>query len=84
MPDVKTAISMQQSLFEQVEALAQEMEISRSRLFVLAVEDFIQRRQNYHLLEAVNHAYADQPEPNEENQRRQTRQKHRQMMEGQW
>ncbi len=30
MANVKTAISMQQSLFEQVDALAQELEVSKS------------------------------------------------------
>ena len=54
MANVKTAISLQQALFEQVDTLAQELQISRSRLFVLAVEDFIQRYQNRQLLEAIN------------------------------
>ncbi|RLT38945.1 MAG: CopG family transcriptional regulator [Chloroflexi bacterium] len=84
MSNVKTAISIQQSLFEQVDSLAQEMEISRSRLFVLAMEDFMQRRQNQRLLKAINHAYADLPEPSEENLRRQLRQQHRRMVEGEW
>ena len=84
MANVKTAISLQQSLFEQVDALAQEMEISRSRLFVLAVEAFIQRYQNRQLLEAINEAYADLPDPEEQALRRQMHQQHRQMVEGQW
>jgi len=84
MPNVKTAISLQQSLFEQVDALAQELAVSRSRVFVLAVEDFIQRRQNRQLLEAINEAYADLPDAEEQTLRRQMRQQHRQMVEGQW
>lgn len=84
MANVKTAISLQQSLFEQVDALAQELEISRSRLFVLAVEAFIQRYQNRQLLEAINEAYADSPGPEEQALRHQMRQQHRQMVEGQW
>ena len=84
MANVKTAISLQQSLFEQVDALAQELEISRSRLFVLAVEIFIQRYQNRQLLEAINEAYADLPDPDEQARRRQMRKQHRQMVEGQW
>jgi len=81
---VKTAISLQQSLFEQVDALAQELEISRSRLFVLAVEAFIRRYQDRQLLEAINEAYADLPDPEEQALRRQMRQQHRHMVEGQW
>ena len=57
MANVKTAISLQRPLFEQVDALAQELQISRSRLFVLAVEAFIRRYQNRQLLEAINEAY---------------------------
>ncbi len=37
MQNVKTAISLQKSLFEQAENLARRMKISCSRLFVLAL-----------------------------------------------
>ena len=84
MSNVKTAISLQQSLFEQIDALAQELGISRSRLFVLAAEAFIQRYQNRQLLEAINQAYADLPDPREQVLRQQRRQQHRQMVEGEW
>jgi metal-responsive CopG/Arc/MetJ family transcriptional regulator len=81
---VKTAISLQQSLFEQVDALAQELQISRSRLFVLAVEAFIQRYQSRKLLEAINDAYDDLPDLEEQSLRHKMRQKHKQLVEGQW
>jgi len=84
MANVKTAISLQRSLFEQVDALAQELQISRSRLFVLAVETFIQRYQNRQLLEAINEAYDDLPDPEEQALRDGMRQQHRQMVEEQW
>ncbi|MCK4356413.1 CopG family transcriptional regulator [Candidatus Bipolaricaulota bacterium] len=84
MANVKTAISLQQSLFEQVDALAQEMQISRSRLFALAVEAFIQHHQNQKLLEAINDAYADLPDAGERSLRHKMRQQHRQLVEGQW
>ena len=84
MANVKTAISLQQSLFEQVDALAQEMQISRSRLFALAVEAFIQHHQNQKLLEAINDAYADLPNAGERSLRHKMRQQHRQLVEGQW
>ena len=84
MANVKTAISLQRPLFEQVDALAQELQIPRSRLFVLAVEAFIQRYQNRQLLEAINEAYGDLPDPEEQALRDRMRQQHRQMVEGQW
>jgi len=84
MASIKTAISIQKPLFEQVDALAHELQISRSRLFVLAVEDFIQRYQNQKLLEAINAAYDDLPDPEEQILRHKMRQQHRQLVEGQW
>lgn len=84
MANVKTAISIQQSLFEQVEALAREMHISRSRLFALAVEDFMHRHESQRLLERINAAYADTPAPDEQALLRRMRRQHRQMVEGEW
>ena len=84
MANVKTAVSIQQSLFEQAEALAREMHISRSRLFTLAVEDFIQRYENQRLLEHINAACADIPTPDEHTLLRRMRRQHRQMVEGEW
>ncbi len=84
MANVKTAISLQQPLFERVDALAQELQISRSRLFVLAVEAFLQRYQNRQLLEAINEAYGDLPDAEEQALRDRMRQQHRRMVEGQW
>lgn len=84
MAAIKTAISIQQSLFEEADALAQELEISRSRLFALAVEDFIQRYQNRQLLEAINDAYGDLPDPEEQALRQHMRRQHRQIVEGEW
>lgn len=84
MANVKTAISIQQSLFEQVEVLAREMHISRSRLFALAVEDFMHRYESQRLLERINAAYADTPAPDEQALLRRMRRQHRQMVEGEW
>ena len=84
MANIKTAISIQQSLFEQVEALARELHISRSRLFAIAVEDFMQRYENQRLLERINDAYADTTTPDEQALLRRMRRQQRQMVEGEW
>jgi metal-responsive CopG/Arc/MetJ family transcriptional regulator len=84
MANVKTAVSLQKSLFEQVEALAGEMKISRSRVFALALEDFVRRHQNRQLLERINAAYADTPDPAEDALRRRMRRHHRRIVEGEW
>ena len=61
MANVKTAISLGKPMLEQVDAVAQEMKISRSRLFVIAVEEFLRRRENEHLVEAINKVYDENP-----------------------
>jgi metal-responsive CopG/Arc/MetJ family transcriptional regulator len=84
MAHIKTAISLQQALFEQIDTLAKEMKVSRSRFFALAAEEFIQRHQNQRLLEAINNAYDDLPDAREQSLRTAMRQHHKQMVEGQW
>ncbi|MDO9128292.1 MAG: hypothetical protein Q7U34_00345 [Anaerolineales bacterium] len=84
MANVKTAISIQQSLFEQAEVVAKEMKISRSRLFVLAVEDFIHRYQNRLLLDEINRSYADEPDTAEQERLDSMRHLHRELVEGEW
>jgi hypothetical protein len=59
MATVKTAISLPEALFEQAQTLADELSISRSRLFTLAVEAFVQRYENERLLASLNEAYGD-------------------------
>ncbi len=84
MATVKTAISLQKSLFQQLELLARTMKVTRSRLFTLALEDFIRRQKNKALLEKINAAYADKPDPAEQTLLRQMRRQHRKLMEGGW
>lgn len=81
---IKTAISVDETLFEKVEILAQELSISRSRLFALAAQEFIEKHENQHLLEAINTAYDDLPDPQEQALQQQMRAQHREMVEGQW
>jgi metal-responsive CopG/Arc/MetJ family transcriptional regulator len=84
MANVKTAVSLQKSLFEQVEALASEMKVSRSRVFALALEDFVRRHQSRRLLEQINTAYADIPDQAEQTLHRRIRRHHRRIVEGEW
>jgi len=82
MTIVKTAISIQKSIFQQAEEIAKEMKISRSRLFVLAVEDFIRRYENKLLLEEINRAYADGPTLEEQESLRRMKRKYVKTLEG--
>ena len=84
MATVKTAISIRKSLFDQANNLAEELQVSRSQLFVLAVEEFIERRQNRKILETLNKVYSDTSDLDEETLREGMRRQHRQLVEGQW
>jgi len=84
MASVKTAISLQKPLFDQVEALAEKLNVPRSRIFALAVEEFVRRHQNQRLLQRINEAYEDAPDLAETAFRRRMRRQHRQIVEGEW
>ncbi len=84
MANVKTAISLGKPLLEQVDMTAQEMGIPRSRLFVLAVEEFLRRRENERLMEAINQAYSDLPNLDEKTEQAAMQRVQRQMVEGTW
>jgi len=60
------------------------MKVSRSRLFVLALEDFVKCQQHRQLLETINRAYRDAPDPPEQKRLRKMRRLHRQAVEDEW
>ena len=84
MANIKTAISIQQSLFEQMAALARDLQVPRNRVFVLAVEEYLHRQENRRLLASINAAYQDVPDAGEQKRLRQMRAAHRRVVEGEW
>ena len=84
MQNIKTAISLQKPLFEQADDLARKMKVSRSKLFVMALEDYIDRQQNRELLNQINAACAEEPTAGEQALHRRARRQHRRMVEGEW
>ena len=84
MPNVKTAISIQESLFKEAESLAQELEVSRSQLFAMALESFIREREDRQLLQRINNAYSESPTPDEEAYQSRIKDYHRRSVEGEW
>ena len=84
MANIKTAVSLEKSLFEQAESIARQMKLSRSRLFALALEDFIRRHQNEELLQQINDAYQDEPDTEEQARLRGMSRTHRKVVEGEW
>ena len=66
MPGVKTAISLEENLFNQVNQLARELHVSRSKLFTLAVKDYLKKQESKKILAQLNAAYADSPSKEED------------------
>jgi hypothetical protein len=60
------------------------MNVPRSRIFALAVEEFLRRHQSQRLLQRINEAYTDAPDLAEATLRRRMRRQHRQMVEDEW
>ena len=84
MANKKTAISIDEPLFEQVDALAHEFKTSRSRIFALAAQEFIQRHKNKKLFEAINNAYDDALDTKEESLISMINSRHIEMVKDQW
>ncbi len=85
---VKTAISLDDSLMEQVKEIASETGYTRSGLFSLAMRGFIERYENKKIQDAINAVYSiplTEAEAEEEAiLRRQHRAYHRKLIEGTW
>jgi len=81
---VKTAISIEKNLFDQADKIARTMKVSRSKLFVIALQDFIEHRKNRELLAQINAAYDDNPDVSEQTLRNKARLQHQHIVEGEW
>ena len=56
---MKTAISIPDKIFEKVDEYAKEHHYSRSEVFVIALREFLGKRESRKLLEALNETYAN-------------------------
>ena len=84
MANIKTAISIEKPLFEQVDNLSHELKISRSRLFLLAAREFVNHHKNQKLLAAINEAQDDSPGTEEEKTLQKMRFRHFELVKDQW
>ena len=66
MPGVKTAISLEENLFKQVNKLANDLHVSRSKLFSLAIKDYLKKQEGKKILAQLNVAYGDSLNKEEE------------------
>ena len=84
MQAIKTAISIEKNLFDQADNIARTMKVSRSKLFVIALQDFIEHQKNKEMLAQINAAYTDEPDTSEQTLRRKSRQQHRRIVGNEW
>ena len=83
MANIKTAISIEEQLFQRISKLAQQLNISRSRFFSLATREFIDRHQSIELLEALNKAYDSGTDADDDTVAK-MRKRHREAIKDQW
>jgi metal-responsive CopG/Arc/MetJ family transcriptional regulator len=58
MSQVKTGISIQETLLTKADAIAHELELNRSQFLALALEDYIKRYNNKKIFDQINEAYS--------------------------
>ena len=81
MPGVKTAISLDEELFIKVSRLADDLHVSRSKVFTFAMQDYLKKQENQSLLVQLNEAYEDFPSEEETKISKFTRIKHNKIIE---
>jgi len=80
MPGVKTAISLDEGLLLKVNRLADDLHVSRSKVFTLAVRDYLKKQENKSLLARLNEVYEDFPDEEERETSRALRTRHRKII----
>jgi len=84
MATVKTAISIDKSLFDATQRLARKLKLSRSRLVLMALEQYLEGQQSRRLLARLNAAHAAGPDADEIRLLEASLREHRHLLEGQW
>ncbi len=62
---MKTAISVPNHIFKELEKFSKEHQYSRSEVFAMAVKEFLEKRKSKELLNALNEAYSEPELPEE-------------------
>ncbi|MGI4787878.1 MAG: hypothetical protein ACRYFS_03405 [Janthinobacterium lividum] len=60
MAIVKTAISIDENIFQQAEEVASFLKVSRSRAFAMAMEEFAKRQKGEQITRQINESYTDE------------------------
>jgi hypothetical protein len=84
MPNIKTAISLDERLFRQIERLAEEMKLSRSKVISKAVQLLLERHRNQDILDRLNQVYKNGPDEDDVKWMRGARAKYAQTFKDKW
>ena len=63
---MKTAISINDDIYQEAEQTAEQLGLSRSRLYALAIREFIQTHKPEAIIAKLNEVYSHQPSTLEE------------------
>ncbi len=85
MSHVKTAVSIDIDIFKAIDSLAKKAHLSRSRLFEMAVREWVKKEKQKDLTLQINRAVAkDRPSLDEARQQESMRRHQRKLVEGEW
>ncbi len=56
---MKTAISIPDDLFKEVEKLSKKLHCSRSQVLTSAAREFVEKQKSHEILDAINKAYSE-------------------------
>jgi len=85
MASSRTTVSIQKSLYETLNMIAQDLELSSSIILELAIEQFVREYQNNReLLQKINAAYDHLPDNEEQTLLNKMKIHHKSLVEGQW
>lgn len=85
MSNVKTAISLDAKLFQRANQIAETLQVSRSRLFAIAIEKLVREYEAHGVTEALNAVYTDYTPTAEDAKTLQLMREHqRKLVEGTW
>lgn len=59
MTNIKTAVSIERELFKKAEEAASKLNISRSRFFQIALENYIGHLENFSIFSKLNQVYSN-------------------------
>jgi metal-responsive CopG/Arc/MetJ family transcriptional regulator len=77
---MKTAISIPDDLFNDIDKLSKKLHCSRSRILADAAREFIEKQKNQEILDAINKAYSENETEQEVTLRQKSKKKYAKLL----